>query len=258
MLTNLPIHSNEPLVNAAYAICRWHHERYDGRGYPDGLMGDDIPISAQAVAIADVYDALTSKRCYKDAYSHETALQMILEGQCGAFNPLLLECLMELKGHLPKELGSLTANHRQEDSAALRSELSKQESLSVSAIGFKRMQIEQEKYRFLVDVLPEGVFSYNRDSDIFTLSPKAARDLGLSEVLSAPRENAAFRNIFSDEFLEIGMQKADSSTRQAPNFTITGTLSNESGSYPITFRCRSIWIDDEDTCCGFMGLIPED
>lgn len=80
MLEELPIHQDEPLLKTAYEICRWHHERYDGRGYPDGLSGDDIPISAQVVSMADVYDALTSKRVYKDAYSHETAIQMIQNG----------------------------------------------------------------------------------------------------------------------------------------------------------------------------------
>ncbi|MCI8971144.1 MAG: response regulator, partial [Oscillibacter sp.] len=101
MLENLPIHQDDPLVQVAYNICRWHHERWDGRGYPDGLHGDDIPISAQIVALADVYDALTSKRCYKDSFSHDKAVEMILAGQCGAFNPLLLDCLRELAPDLP-------------------------------------------------------------------------------------------------------------------------------------------------------------
>ena len=77
MLAELPFHKDEPLVKMAYAIARWHHERWDGRGYPDGLSGDDIPISAQVVALADVYDALTADRCYKKAFSHATALEMI-------------------------------------------------------------------------------------------------------------------------------------------------------------------------------------
>ena len=101
MLENLPIHQDDPLVKVAYDICRWHHERWDGRGYPDGLRGDEIPIAAQIVALADVYDALTSKRCYKDSFSHDKAVEMILAGQCGTFNPLLLECLRELAPDLP-------------------------------------------------------------------------------------------------------------------------------------------------------------
>ena len=95
MLRQIPFNQNEPLVKVAREICRWHHERWDGRGYPDGLTGDEIPISAQVVSLADVYDALTSERCYKAAFDHETALNMIVNGECGAFNPLLLECLMD-------------------------------------------------------------------------------------------------------------------------------------------------------------------
>lgn len=105
MLLSLPADQQSvPLVRMALEICRWHHERYDGKGYPDGLKGDDIPIAAQAVALADVYDALTSERCYKKAYSHEDALNMILDGQCGSFNPILLQCLQEITTVLKQEL----------------------------------------------------------------------------------------------------------------------------------------------------------
>ena len=95
---------DEPLLQVAHAICRWHHERWDGNGYPDRLKGDEIPIAAQVVALADVYDALTSERCYKHAYDHDTALRMILNGECGAFNPLLLDCLRESSEQLRTEL----------------------------------------------------------------------------------------------------------------------------------------------------------
>ena len=95
---------DEPLLQVAHAICRWHHERWDGNGYPDRLKEDEIPIAAQVVALADVYDALTSERCYKHAYDHDTALRMILNGECGAFNPLLLDCLRESSEQLRTEL----------------------------------------------------------------------------------------------------------------------------------------------------------
>lgn len=104
MLRNLPRYQEERILQIAIEICRWHHERYDGKGYPDGLVGDEIPISAQLVSIADVYDALTSERVYKKAFSHEKAMQMIREGECGAFNPLLLSCLEEIADELQAEM----------------------------------------------------------------------------------------------------------------------------------------------------------
>ena len=104
ILKGLAIGQDEPLVKVAHAICRWHHERWDGGGYPDRLKGDEIPIAAQVVALADVYDALTSERCYKQSYSHEKAVDMILHGECGSFNPLLMECLKESSELLRTEL----------------------------------------------------------------------------------------------------------------------------------------------------------
>lgn len=106
MLKSIEMCQNEKLLQVAYQICRWHHERYDGKGYPDGLKGEEIPISAQVVAIADVYDALVGKRVYKKAFSHETAIHMILNGECGAFNPLLLECLTDIQNRLKEETKS--------------------------------------------------------------------------------------------------------------------------------------------------------
>lgn len=100
ILKDLVKQYQDPLLETAFGICRWHHERYDGRGYPDGLVGDAIPLSAQAVSVADVYDALTSERCYKKAFSHETAMDMILSGKCGAFSPLMQTCLQEIEQEL--------------------------------------------------------------------------------------------------------------------------------------------------------------
>ena len=105
MLDRLEMYHDEEMMKYAYEICRWHHERYDGKGYPDGLKGEEIPISAQVVSLADVYDALVSDRVYKKAYSHEKAMEMILNGECGIFNPLLLECLVEIQDKVRKELG---------------------------------------------------------------------------------------------------------------------------------------------------------
>lgn len=108
IIENMEGYQDEELMKVAYEICRWHHERYDGRGYPDGLKGDEIPISAQVVSLADVYDALISERVYKKAYSHEKAIQMILNGECGAFNPLLLDCLLDIQDRIKRKVKGST------------------------------------------------------------------------------------------------------------------------------------------------------
>lgn len=113
ILTSTAANMNEPLIKIASQICRWHHERYDGRGYPDGLKGDEIPISAQIVSLADVYDALTSERVYKKAFSHEKTMEMIQAGQCGVFNPILIECLVDIQEDVKRELLSDKAGEPQ-------------------------------------------------------------------------------------------------------------------------------------------------
>ncbi len=97
MIGRIVLYEDEKLVKTAEEICRWHHERYDGSGYPDGLKGEEIPISAQVVSLADVYVALTASNAYREAYSHEEAMRMILTGECGAFNPILIECLKSIE-----------------------------------------------------------------------------------------------------------------------------------------------------------------
>lgn len=104
IIGRLDNYEEEPLLHTAYEIARWHHERWDGHGYPDGLRGNEIPISAQIVSVADVYDALTSERCYKKAFSHEKAILMIQNGECGIFNPMLLQCLVDIQKELKEAL----------------------------------------------------------------------------------------------------------------------------------------------------------
>ena len=113
MLNNIPAYSDDPLIKYAKEICRWHHERYDGKGYPDGLKGDDIPVSAQVVSVCDVYDALISKRPYKPAYPREKAIKMIRDGECGAFNPLLVECLIETESSPEENAGGEEIEEKQ-------------------------------------------------------------------------------------------------------------------------------------------------
>ena len=152
ILCSLELYQNELLVKVAREICRWHHERYDGRGYPDGLKGEEIPISAQVVALADVYDALVSDRVYKKAYSHEKAIQMILNGECGVFNPLLLECLLDIEDKIRIRIlggdGSTEISERgKKEQAAVLSE----DSMESSGGGQKLQRIYDRIILSLVD-----------------------------------------------------------------------------------------------------------
>ena len=144
ILKNMEGYEDEELMMVAYQICRWHHERYDGRGYPDGLKGDEIPISAQVVSLADVYDALVGERVYKKAYSHEKAVQMILNGECGAFNPILLECLIDIQDRIKRKVkGSTQENNplkKKEKSAELKEFENAKEDFMDSV--FKNMEKE--------------------------------------------------------------------------------------------------------------------
>ena len=142
ILENMGSYQDEELMKVAYQICRWHHERYDGKGYPDGLKGDEIPISAQVVSLADVYDALVSERVYKKAYSHEKAIEMIINGECGCFNPILLECLLDIQDRIKRKMKTSTPENnpfqKREKKAELKEfENAKEDFMDVSRGGAK-------------------------------------------------------------------------------------------------------------------------
>lgn len=110
LLERIPQLKHHSSYTYAYDVARHHHERWDGRGYPDGLKGDEISPWAQVVSIADVYDALSCKRVYKDAFPREQVLEMIRSGQCGVFNPRLLECFFEVEPQLAALYDQLEEN----------------------------------------------------------------------------------------------------------------------------------------------------
>ena len=197
MLKNLPLRQQEPLVKVAYQICRWHHERYDGKGYPDGLVGDEIPISAQVVALADVYDALTSRRVYKEAYTHERALKMIFDGECGSFNPLLLECLKEASDTIQNELkiNSLSAiNKKQMRNVA--NEMLQHEELSASERTLRLLEHERTKYQFFASMSNEIQFEYMLFPSMLSVSEWGAKQLGINEFVINPCKDKAIKALF--------------------------------------------------------------
>lgn len=197
MLDNIPVHGNEPLIKVAYEICRWHHERYDGRGYPDGLKGDEIPIAAQVVALADVYDALTSKRVYKPAFEPEKAVQMILNGECGTFNPLLLECLKEIADKLKQELTVVSAgNSADRDIQNTVAQTLKTSGAGVSNRTIRLLEYERTKNKILSALTREIIFEYSPSPEIITLSDWGADYLGMPVTITEPREKDFGKRVF--------------------------------------------------------------
>lgn len=189
ILKGLPTYQKKTLVSVAYEICRWHHERYDGKGYPDGLKGEEIPISAQVVALADVYDALTSERCYKKAFSKEKAMEMILDGQCGAFNPLLLECLKDIEDIIEV---SLDIDAQMDVNPSLVTKVTEEllDSRIVEKASYSswRLEKEQEKRKFFTAGLEEIQFEYDSAIEAVTLSEYGAKLLRLREVIIKPEQ----------------------------------------------------------------------
>ena len=171
MLESLEYYKNEPLVRIAHDICRWHHERYDGKGYPDGLKGEEIPISAQVVALADVYDALISERVYKKAYSHEKAVEMILNGECGTFNPLLLECLKEISPQLSRTFKKEKDDNREYyEAQRISEEILRQNALPRKDHSQRVIEIMQEKIKFFKENSGKISMEYNAISGNLVLT----------------------------------------------------------------------------------------
>ena len=246
MLENLPIHQNEPLVKVAYTICRWHHERYDGRGYPDGLVGDAIPIGAQIVALADVYDALTSKRVYKPPFSHETAVQMIVDGKCGVFNPLVLECLTDISDQIKDELSHNAALQRdQREMRNIAQEMHRHEELTASERTLQLLEHERMKYSFFAAMTQEIQFEYTLSPSMVTLSTWGANNLGLDEIIMDPHQNEKVQELMNEHDRK-GLSDALRSTHpEHPEITYDCQLTLHGQKRWFQIIARAIWSAEE-------------
>ena len=192
ILDKLPFQQESPLVKTAYAICRWHHERWDGRGYPDGLKGEDIPIAAQVVAMADVYDALTSERCYKKAFGHDKAMEMILNGECGQFNPLLLECLTDAGARLHAELSLASSGGSRRNYLAEAQHISEvllhEKSLPGQDHILRTLSVLRTKANFFAENARCVQFDYSEVTGLVRFSPWAVEHMQVPEELHLPDE----------------------------------------------------------------------
>ena len=198
IIKDMDFSQGHPLVHTAWEICRWHHERWDGKGYPDGLKGEEIPISAQVVSIVDVYDALTSERCYKKAFEHDTAIQMIMDGQCGQFNPILLKCLKELSLQLSKMLNKeMDDNKYSHEIQRLSNEILNDKSLPNQNYSQSVVKVMQEKIDFFKSNSGLNSIDYNTISGQLTI-------LNGKQKILCQRKNPEF-----DLFKEFGVIEED-------------------------------------------------
>ena len=254
MLSELPLdQKEEPLVKTAYEICRWHHERYDGGGYPDGLKGEEIPVSAQVVALADVYDALTSERCYKDAYSHEKAIEMILAGQCGAFNPLMLECLLDISSSLKKKMGYKSKErYEQTDLSDIASRFHDFEMDSSEKI-VQQLEVERMRYNFLAEGSRNIIFTYTISPPLLTFNQAGCKRSGITEPLFSPLQSGVLKDLVEEQSLKRLIRKITQATRETPD--VSSNLLLKDGKSPCHYRCecRVIWTDGAEK--GYTGVV---
>ena len=251
MLDDLELYKDEELVKVARDICRWHHERYDGRGYPDGLVGEEIPISAQVVALADVYDALTSQRVYKPPFSHEEALRMIREGECGVFNPLILECLTAVAGDLASRLNRGVTG-RETTADALRMPLDTGEA-EASSRTLELLDYERMKYHFFASMSNEVQFEFTEEPPMIVLSDWGERKLGLPEIIMDPYNDEAFCAAFGQENLQKLSRLLRATTIDEPvvDMEMEATVDGEMRWFHVL--ARALWSGPSDPV--YLGSI---
>lgn len=246
MLDEMVIYRDEPLVRAAHDICRWHHERYDGRGYPDGLAGDAIPISAQVVAVADVYDALTSERCYKKAIPHEQAIMMILESKCGVFNPELMECLIATADVIQDVAHNIKPEEvSRRNIQSITQEMLSHEELTASERTLELLEHERMKYNFFAALTQEIQFEYTLSPAMLTLSSWGANRLKLGEIVMDPLHNENVLSILDEKNLKSMTSALHSTSPKKPVVTHDCRVCLDGEKRWFRIIARATWSSEE-------------
>ena len=240
MLDALPEYKDTPFVKTAYEICRWHHERYDGKGYPDGLKGEEIPISAQIVSVADVYDALTSERCYKKSFSHEKAMEMILNGECGQFSPLILECLQDSSQEIQENLcGNPTGKTSDKQVYSVVEEILEHKDIGESSYSVNWMERNWEKAAFFNTWSNELQFDYNSSTGMIYFSDWGAALLGLTKNnIDLGKEKQLLEPCVDVEQV---ISRIKETCPEKPEVTMDVELHRPDGSFIYELRLRSLW-----------------
>lgn len=259
MLEDIPFRKNEPLIKISHEICRWHHERFDGSGYPDGLKGEEIPISAQVVALADVYDALTSRRVYKPALTHAKAVEMILNGDCGAFNPLLLECFKDCNRELEEKIKQVSFDDTVEnDINKSMVRTLKTEGTEASNRTIKLLERERNRFKILSSLSREVIFEYNAVPEMITFSDWCAEFLGLPVRIYNPADSAFGKKVFIKKDFKDLIKKIKSTSPENSSIIEKYLLNLKGVKTWCKVYARTMWNDnDPPELEGAMGKIVD-
>lgn len=256
MLADVPF-QDEPLIKTSREIARWHHERYDGRGYPDGLVGDDIPISAQVVALADVYDALTSERVYKPPFDHKKAVDMILNGECGTFNPLLLECLVDAQDTIQQELnkpGEVFDSY--EELQLITPAIQNTETLDVTEYVLGQLENERQKNHFSAEVSRDLQFDYNIAFDTLTIPVWAAKRYDVPTAISNPAKKDKVIEVVGEQTIQKLHDAIRATTPNDPLIRLDFTMNDNDEKLDCMIIAKSLWVfEEEPSLIGYVGKI---
>lgn len=249
LLSQLPRYKNTPLIKMARDICRWHHERFDGKGYPDGLKGDEIPIAAQVVALADVYDALTSERVYKPPYTHHKAIEMIINGECGVFNPILLKVLDQVAD---KIRSVLHASESSEDISArdirrVTQEAIAHKELNVSKRTLDLLEHERDKYNFVASRSDNIVFELFFTPAMLNVFGDKAATLGIDTNIADPMSDEKLITCFGKATLETVRNNILTATVENATFALDAQANKNSQSCACNIEIKVQFVFDAES-----------
>lgn len=260
MLDRVHFGKSEKIARYAYSICRWHHERWNGGGYPDKLRGPEIPLCAQVVSLADVYDALVSVRVYKPAYSHEASIQMIIEGACGVFNPDLIDCLLAVSAKLEERIRLQSENlDTLFNAEKIYKEIVARKSGLLSERTVFLLEQERMKYKFLTALSDEILFDFDASADTLVFSDKGRKALAVPAMIDQAQEYLTKSDLLSQKDAGELFARISRTTFEAP-IVRADYLVYVSGQEPRRYEItvQALWSNESTPkFCGCIGKMVD-
>lgn len=256
ILERIPSVKDMDFYHYCYDICRHHHEKWNGAGYPDGLVGNEISIWAQAVSLADAYDALTSKRVYKDAYTRETAIRMIMNEECGVFNPDLLECLMQILPQLNSG-EEISLGLEIEPGESVKEEKRKKEPLDISTRTLQLLEVERQKYKIISELSDEIIFEYDIESDKVIFSEEFHKITGHDTIIfDALKKKHMLKYMKREDYFRLMVEVSRlSPENKIAHMEIQLNLTDTDYEW-YSIRVSAIWdVSLDSKCMGYVGKI---